>query len=144
MSSFEESLIENVREHKSLYDVFSADYKDQNIRKEAWEEIGTNLQMSALSHTSYHGVTWLSPFPVSTSTPIHASQSAACSRLSRPLAPAAERPQQNEHRRQSRAGGSRRLISKLVLADLDPFLLHTIFVYPSPPSSSHPLALPAT
>lgn len=46
MSSFEESLIEHVREHKSLYDVFCAEYKDQNIRKEAWEEIGTNLQMS--------------------------------------------------------------------------------------------------
>jgi len=46
MSSFEELLIENVRENKSLYDVFSADYKDQNIRREAWEEIGKNLQMS--------------------------------------------------------------------------------------------------
>jgi len=46
MSSFEELLIENVREHKSLYDIFSVDYKDNNIRKEAWEEIGANLQMS--------------------------------------------------------------------------------------------------
>lgn len=45
MSSFEESLIENVREHKSLY-IFSVDFKDNNIRKEAWEEIGANLQMS--------------------------------------------------------------------------------------------------
>ncbi|XP_050064846.1 transcription factor Adf-1-like [Aphis gossypii] len=47
MSSFEELLIENVREHKSLYDIFSVDYKDNSIRKEAWEEIGANLQMPA-------------------------------------------------------------------------------------------------
>jgi len=46
MSSFEESLIENVREHKALYDIFSVNYKDNNIRKEAWEGIGANLQMS--------------------------------------------------------------------------------------------------
>lgn len=43
--SLEENLIENVRLHKSLYDIFSTDYKDQHIRKEAWEEIGDNLQM---------------------------------------------------------------------------------------------------
>jgi hypothetical protein len=47
MSSFEEeSLIENIREHKSLYDIFSVDYKDNNIHEEAWEEIGANLQIS--------------------------------------------------------------------------------------------------
>lgn len=47
MSTYnEDNLIENVRAHKSLYDVFSIDYKDQNIRKEAWEEIGRNLKMS--------------------------------------------------------------------------------------------------
>lgn len=41
----EEKLIENVRTHTSLYDVFSVDYKDQNVRKEAWKEIGEVLQM---------------------------------------------------------------------------------------------------
>jgi hypothetical protein len=46
MSSFDESLIENFRKHKSLYDIFSVNYKDNNIRKEAWEEISANLQMS--------------------------------------------------------------------------------------------------
>lgn len=46
----EENLIDNVRRHKSLYDVFSMDYKDQNIQKEAWEEIGLNLQMSGKIH----------------------------------------------------------------------------------------------
>lgn len=39
----EENLIENVRTHTSLYDVFSVDYKNQNIRKEAWQEIGEAL-----------------------------------------------------------------------------------------------------
>lgn len=42
----EENLIENVRAHTSLYDIFSEDYRDQNVRKEAWEEIGDALKIS--------------------------------------------------------------------------------------------------
>lgn len=47
MSTYnEENLIEHVRAHTSLYDVFSSEYKDQNIRKEAWEEIGGQMNVS--------------------------------------------------------------------------------------------------
>ncbi|XP_025203853.1 transcription factor Adf-1-like [Melanaphis sacchari] len=43
----EENLIENVRAHTSLYDMFSEDYRDQNVRKEAWVEIGDALKIPA-------------------------------------------------------------------------------------------------
>ncbi|KAF0714353.1 transcription factor Adf-1-like [Aphis craccivora] len=42
----EEMLIEKVREHNVLYDHGSSDYRDQHIRKNAWEEIGQELKIS--------------------------------------------------------------------------------------------------
>jgi len=39
----EENLIENVRAHPSLYDIFLVEYKDHNVRREAWQEIGDAL-----------------------------------------------------------------------------------------------------
>lgn len=41
----EENLIENVRAHTLLYDMFSEDYRDLNRKKEAWEEIGDALKI---------------------------------------------------------------------------------------------------
>lgn len=39
-------LIEKVREHKALYDIGSTDYRDQQIRQNAWEEIGKELKIT--------------------------------------------------------------------------------------------------
>lgn len=38
-------LIENVRKHEFLYNNGSSNYRDQNIRQAAWEEIGRELQI---------------------------------------------------------------------------------------------------
>jgi len=45
----EEKLIELVREHTVLYNHGSRDYRDQNIRQTAWEEIGKELNISGSS-----------------------------------------------------------------------------------------------
>jgi len=42
----DELLIEKVREHKALYDHGSTDYRDQQIRQNAWEEIGKELKIT--------------------------------------------------------------------------------------------------
>lgn len=42
----EEILIEKVRAHKVLYDSGSHDYRDQQVRQTAWEEIGRDLRIS--------------------------------------------------------------------------------------------------
>jgi len=46
----EEKLIEQVRVHEVLYNCKLSSYRDQNIRQEAWEEIGRELQMPG-THT---------------------------------------------------------------------------------------------
>ncbi|XP_066595154.1 uncharacterized protein [Prorops nasuta] len=43
----EERLIHKVREHEALYDIHSAKYRDYNVRNEAWEEIGAELNLPA-------------------------------------------------------------------------------------------------
>lgn len=42
----DEKLIELVRNHEVLYNHSSAEYRDQTIRQEAWEEIGRHLQIT--------------------------------------------------------------------------------------------------
>jgi len=44
----EEMLIEKVREHNALYDHGSPDYRDQQIRQNAREEIGQKLKISGM------------------------------------------------------------------------------------------------
>lgn len=43
----EEFLIEKVREHEVLYNIKSCNYRDQDKRHEAWEEIGRDLKIEA-------------------------------------------------------------------------------------------------
>ncbi|XP_067001071.2 uncharacterized protein [Anabrus simplex] len=43
----EETLIELVRVHANLYDTGSINYRNQQMRHEAWEEIGKELKMTA-------------------------------------------------------------------------------------------------
>ncbi|KAL4126668.1 hypothetical protein QTP88_010877 [Uroleucon formosanum] len=54
----EENLIENVRAHTSLYDIFSEDYRDQNVRKEAWEEIGDARRQKTSGQSAKHIPAW--------------------------------------------------------------------------------------
>lgn len=42
----DEQLIEKVREHELLYNHSLQDYRDQEIRQSAWEEIGKELKIS--------------------------------------------------------------------------------------------------
>jgi len=42
----DELLIKKVREHQVLYNHGSSDYRDQQIRLNAWEEIGKELNIT--------------------------------------------------------------------------------------------------
>lgn len=45
MEITDESLIENVQIHPILYNLKLPQYRDHNMRQEAWEEIGKELNM---------------------------------------------------------------------------------------------------
>lgn len=42
----EKILIEKVREHEMLYNQVAPSYRDQNMRQEAWDKIGKELQIT--------------------------------------------------------------------------------------------------
>jgi hypothetical protein len=41
-----EQIIEKVRQYEFLYNQHLRNYRDQNMRQEAWEEIGKELKIS--------------------------------------------------------------------------------------------------
>jgi hypothetical protein len=45
--NMEEELIEHVRCRLLLYDPSKRDYRNQNVRKEAWDEIGEKIEISS-------------------------------------------------------------------------------------------------
>lgn len=45
----EKILIEKVREHEVLYNQVAPNYRDPNIRQEAWDAIGKELQITGMN-----------------------------------------------------------------------------------------------
>jgi len=49
----DELLIEKVRDHEALYNHGSRDYRDQQQRQTAWEEIAKELKISGMINITF-------------------------------------------------------------------------------------------
>ena len=70
----EEMLIEKVRQRTFLYDTKSPDYRDQNMRANAWEGIGKELKIRRKFYVSSRDVRIVCP-------PLHGCMMAASTNM---------------------------------------------------------------